>query len=281
VRAHSTSSSTSTLSSEFFPAMSSLGGSAVGGEGILEKRGPGRPKGSGKKIEAPELTPPASRKRGRPKGSRNQKTLAALAVAAAPITTATAGAAPALCGEGVPKKRAPGCTRGSGRKTAPTAAAAPSLPRRRGRPPGSKNTRTLAPLGAAASNSTSPRAATSPPAGPSRLRPEKPALQPPAYILAEGWSTCIVPILAGAKDLLRLCRGDDFWGTPRAVLSAGRHPRNLQGAKSRRPALIKGPAAPAAGWQLHRGEPEPSEDDKTPPTAASPKVAWPRQDRQR
>jgi hypothetical protein len=32
----------------------------------------------------------------------------------------------------------------------------------------------------------------------------KPALQPPAYILAEGWSTFIVPILAGAKDLLRL-----------------------------------------------------------------------------
>jgi hypothetical protein len=32
----------------------------------------------------------------------------------------------------------------------------------------------------------------------------KPALQPPAYISAEGWSTFIVLILAGAKDLLRL-----------------------------------------------------------------------------
>jgi hypothetical protein len=31
-----------------------------------------------------------------------------------------------------------------------------------------------------------------------------PALQPPAYTLAEGWSTFIVPVLAGAKDLLRL-----------------------------------------------------------------------------
>jgi hypothetical protein len=33
---------------------------------------------------------------------------------------------------------------------------------------------------------------------------EKPALQPPAYISAEGWSTCIIPVLAGARDLLRL-----------------------------------------------------------------------------
>jgi hypothetical protein len=32
----------------------------------------------------------------------------------------------------------------------------------------------------------------------------KPALQPPAYISAEGWSTFIIPMLAGAKDLLRL-----------------------------------------------------------------------------
>jgi hypothetical protein len=45
---------------------------------------------------------------------------------------------------------------------------------------------------------------TLPPDGPSRLRSEKPALQPPAYISAEGWSTCIIPVLAGARDLLRL-----------------------------------------------------------------------------
>jgi hypothetical protein len=30
------------------------------------------------------------------------------------------------------------------------------------------------------------------------------ALQPPAYISAQGWSTCIIPVLAGARDLLRL-----------------------------------------------------------------------------
>jgi hypothetical protein len=86
--------------------MSSLGSPAIGGEGVPEKRGPGRPKGSGKKTEAPEMSPHASRKHGRPKGSRNQKTLAALAAAAAaaPTTTAAAGAALALDGEGVSKK---------------------------------------------------------------------------------------------------------------------------------------------------------------------------------
>jgi hypothetical protein len=31
-----------------------------------------------------------------------------------------------------------------------------------------------------------------------------PALQPLAYISAEGWSTFIVPLLAGAKECLRL-----------------------------------------------------------------------------
>jgi hypothetical protein len=68
---------------------------------------------------------------------------------------------------------------------------------------------------------------------------------------------------------------------PRAALSAGWRPRNLHGAKSRRPALAKGPATPAAGWRLHRGDPQPGEDDKTLPTVASLNVAWPRQDRQR
>jgi hypothetical protein len=185
--------------------MSSLSDSAVGGDGVPEKRGPGHPKGSRKKIEAPEITPPASQKHGRPKGSRNQKTLAALAAATTAPTTSTAiGVALALSGEGVPGKRGPGYPKASGRKTAPTTAAAPSSSRRRVRPPGSKNKKTLAALGAAASNSARPRMATSPPAGPSRLQPEKLALQPSAYISAEGWSTCLVSVLAGAKDLLRL-----------------------------------------------------------------------------
>jgi hypothetical protein len=72
-----------------------------------------------------------------------------------------------------------------------------------------------------------------------------------------------------------VCHGDDFWGMPRAVLSAGWHPRNVHGTRLRRPALPEGPAAPAAGWRLHRGEPEPGDEDKVPPTAVSPKVAWP------
>jgi hypothetical protein len=153
------------------------------------------------------MMPPVSQKHGHPKGSRNQKTLVALAVAAAaatPTTTAATGVALALGGEGVLGKRGPGHPKGSRRKTAPTTAAAPSSSRCHGWPPGSKNKKTLTALGAAAPNSARLHAATSPPDGLSQLRSEKPALQPPAYISAEGWSTCIVPVLTGAQDLLRL-----------------------------------------------------------------------------
>jgi hypothetical protein len=68
---------------------------------------------------------------------------------------------------------------------------------------------------------------------------------------------------------------------PRAELSAGWCSRSLHGSRMRRPAPPEGPAAPATGRRLHRGEPEPGDEDKGPPTAVSPKVAWPRQDRQR
>jgi hypothetical protein len=80
---------------------------------------------------------------------------------------------------------------------------------------------------------------------------------------------------------LKPCRGDDLWGMPRAVLSTGWRPRNLHGSRMRRPAPPKGPAVPAASRRLHRGELEPGDEDKSPPTAVSPKVARPRQDRQR
>jgi hypothetical protein len=106
--------------------MSSLSGSAAGGDKILE--------GSEKEAKAPEMTPPASWKHGRPKGSRNKKTLEALAAAAAiaPFTSAVTRAARAPGDMGVPGKRGPGRPKGSGRKTAPAAVATPSSPRRRG-----------------------------------------------------------------------------------------------------------------------------------------------------
>jgi hypothetical protein len=169
--------------------MSSLSGFAADGDKVPER--------SEKEAQAPETVPPASRKHGRPKGSRNKKTLEALAAAAtvAPSTFVATWAARAPGDVGVPEKRGPGRPKGSGRKAAPTAAATPSLPRRRGRPPCSKNKKTLA---------ARSRVAASPSGGPSQLWSEKPALQPPAYISAEGWSTYIIPVLAGPQNLLHL-----------------------------------------------------------------------------
>jgi hypothetical protein len=68
---------------------------------------------------------------------------------------------------------------------------------------------------------------------------------------------------------------------PRAELNAGWRPRSPHGSRTRRPAPPKGPAAPVAGWRLHRGELEPGGEDKGLPTAVLPKVGWPRQERQR
>jgi hypothetical protein len=176
--------------------MSSLSGSAASGDKVLE--------GSKKEVEAPEMAPPVSQKRGRPKGSRNKKTLEALAAAAtiAPSASTVTRVARAPGDAGVPEKRGPGRPKGSGRKTAPAAVATPSSPHRRGWPPGRR--KTLAALRATASTSARPRVAASPLEGPSRPRSEKLALQLPAYISAEGWSTCIIPVLAGAWDLVRL-----------------------------------------------------------------------------
>jgi hypothetical protein len=178
--------------------MSSLSGSAVGGDKV--------PEGSEKEAKEPETSPPASQKRDRPKGSHNKKTLEALAAAAAiaPPTSVVTRATRAPGDADVLEKRGPGRPKGSGRKTARAAVATPLSRRHRGWPPGSKNKKTLAALGSTASTSARPRAAASPPVGPSRPWSKKPALQPPAYILAEGWSTCIIPVLAGARDLLRL-----------------------------------------------------------------------------
>jgi hypothetical protein len=59
------------------------------------------------------------------------------------------------------------------------------------------------------------------------------------------------------------CRGDDFWGMPRVALSASWRRRNLHDAKSGRLVSSKGLAAPAAGWRLHHGEPEPAKTTRT------------------
>jgi hypothetical protein len=64
----------------------------------------------------------------------------------------------------------------------------------------------------------------------------------------------------GRKE--RHCRGDDLGGAPRARQYAGWRPRSPHSFIMRRPAPPKRPAAPAAGWRLHRGELEPSDEDK-------------------
>jgi hypothetical protein len=163
------------------------------------------PEGSEKGVEVPETTPSPTQKRGRPKGSRNKSTLEALVAkaAAAASTSAAPQAAGASSGAGVPEKRRPGRPKGSGKKPASAAGAAPSSSRRRGWPPGSKNKQAPAVFKITATTAR-PRTATLPPLGPSRPWLEKPALQPPTYISAQGWSTCIIPMLAGARDLLRL-----------------------------------------------------------------------------
>jgi hypothetical protein len=159
--------------------MSSPRGPNTRGEGISGKRGPGRPKGSGKKIASPATMPLVSRKRGRPMRPR-------------------------LPPPPPPQLLSGRCPRGSGKKAASAATAAPSPARRHGRPPGIKSKQTLAALAATASSSAGPNVAASSPAGLSWPQPVLPLLQPPAYTSAEGWSTFIVPVLAGARDRLRL-----------------------------------------------------------------------------
>jgi hypothetical protein len=157
--------------------MSSPSGSTASDDKVLE--------GSEKEVEAPEMAPSVSWKRGRPKGSRNKSTLEALAAkaTAAASTSVTPQAAGASGDASIPEKRRPGRSKGSGKKTAPAAAAAASSSRHCGRPLGSKNKKAPA-IFRVAGTPAGPRAVAPPPLGPSRPWLEKPALQPPTYISA-------------------------------------------------------------------------------------------------
>jgi hypothetical protein len=87
-------------------------------------------------------------------------------------------------GGGVPEKHGPGRPKESRKKMA--AASGPSSAPRRGQPPGIKNKTTSAAFAATASGSIRPSVAASLQAGPLRLQPMLPALQPPTYATAEG-----------------------------------------------------------------------------------------------
>jgi hypothetical protein len=157
--------------------MSSLSDPAISGD----KAPAEGEKGGG----ASEGLPLASRKRGRPKGSHNKKTLEVLAAkaATAPSSSAALQATGAPGDAGVPVRRGPGRSKGSGKKSAPVVSDAPSSSRCHGRPLGSKNKKAPAVFKVAATP-VRPRAATSPPLGLSWPWLEKPVLQPPAYISA-------------------------------------------------------------------------------------------------
>jgi hypothetical protein len=157
--------------------MSSPSGSTASDDKVPER--------SKEEVEAPETVPSTSQKCGRPKGSHNKSTLEALAAkaAAAASTSVTPQAAGASGDTGIPEKRRPGRPKGSEKKTASTAAAAPSSSRHHGQPLGSKNKKAPAVFRVAATPA-GPHAVASPPLGLSWPWLEKLALQPPTYILA-------------------------------------------------------------------------------------------------
>jgi hypothetical protein len=101
------------LLSEPSPVMSSLSGFAAGGDKV--------PEGSEKEAKAPEMAPPASRKRDRPKGSCNKKTLEALAAVAAvaPSPSIVTRMARAPGDAGVQRNGGPAIRRGAGGKPRP------------------------------------------------------------------------------------------------------------------------------------------------------------------
>jgi hypothetical protein len=78
------------------------------------------PEGSEGEVDAPGAAPSVSRKRGRPKGSRNKSTLEALAAKA--TAAASSSFAPQVArasgDAGIPEKRKPGRPKGSGNQAA-------------------------------------------------------------------------------------------------------------------------------------------------------------------
>jgi hypothetical protein len=78
--------------------------------------------------------------------------------------------------------------------------ASPSAPCPRGRPPGSRNKKTLAAIMAATAAAGGLAAATATAAGPSR---HPPARQSPTYTSVNGYVTFLVLVLAWSED--RLC----------------------------------------------------------------------------
>jgi hypothetical protein len=175
------------------------GGAGAGGPGGPGERKCGRPFGSRNRAEDPAVTPSVPRKRGRPPDSRNKRTLAALAAAAATesavAASATVAAAPAgVVASAATNAMAPaGAASTAGLAMTPLEAAAAIVGATFAvgvAPPG------LAGTGAGGSSSAAAAAAH---------RPQRPpARQRLSYISEYGFTTFVVHLRAGCEVRLPL-----------------------------------------------------------------------------
>jgi hypothetical protein len=166
-----------------FGAISGAGAGAPGGSGGCKR---GRPLGSQNKAKDPVATPPVPQRRGHPPGSRNKKTLEALAAAAA--------AEPSGAGRSSAITAAPaGATSVAGLTGTPLEAVAALI--------SAVMAVGAAPLGLA---DRGVGCSSSVAAGKARKPRRPPPLQQLSYTPKHGYTTSVVHLLAGCQDRLPL-----------------------------------------------------------------------------
>jgi hypothetical protein len=178
-------------------SLEAFSGAGAGTAGGLGGRKRGRPLGSINKAKDPAVMPPVPQRRGRQPGSRNKKTLEALAVVAA--------AEPFGAGHSTAIVAAPGGAVALAAANAAVPAAVTSVASLTGTP--------LEAAAALVSAAMAFRAAPLGLAGPSidgssskaRTRPPRPPFrQRLSYVPKHGFATSVVPLLAGCKEHLPL-----------------------------------------------------------------------------
>jgi hypothetical protein len=182
-------------------SLEAFGGAGAGTAGGLSGHKHGRPLGSLNKAKDPAATPPVPRRRGRPPGSRNKKTLEALAAAAA--------AEPFGAGHSTAVVAAPGGAVALATANAAVPAAATSIAGLTGTPleaaaalVGAAMALGAAPPGLAG---LSVGGSSSAAASKARTRPPRPPFrQWLSYVPKHGFATSVVPLLAGCNERLPL-----------------------------------------------------------------------------